>query len=69
MRLISVVTADVTSPDITYNFTEVGIWAVVECNIAIISGKLYFSSLGQGQPIQHASTKGRMISGVMKANR
>lgn len=45
MRLIAVVT-ERTDSDVTWNLVNQGIWAVVEADFAIISGKLALQYLG-----------------------
>ena len=38
IRLVTLVNVDLVSPDLDWNFAQVGIWTITESNIAIVSG-------------------------------
>ncbi len=38
VRLVALVNEDLVSPDMDWNFAQVGVWTVTESNIAIVSG-------------------------------
>ena len=39
VRLVTLVSVDLKSLDLYWNFAQVGIWTATESNIAIVSGK------------------------------
>ena len=41
VRLVALVQIDLTSPDLYWNFTFVGIWTAIEYNMAIVCGKTF----------------------------
>lgn len=45
VRLMYLLRGNLTAPDITWNFVDIGIWSVVEANTAIVCGMFFARAL------------------------
>jgi hypothetical protein len=50
IRLNYLLKGDVEDPDITWNFVDIGLWSVVEANIAMVCGKYQKRSRPSSSP-------------------